>query len=88
MNQLLFERATGGLGPNAFAKLEITRLLRSFQPAPQLRFDGGEKGAAVDSGQGSSDPANLNDDNKKDIWAHQAGVNALALERFDGRMFV
>lgn len=88
MNQLLFERATGALGPNAFAKLEITRLLRSFRPAPQFRFDGGEKGAAVDNGQDSSDPANPNDDHKKDIWAHQAGVNALALERFDGRMFV
>lgn len=88
MNQLLFERATGGLGPNAFAKLETTRLLRSFRPAPQFRFDGGEKGAAVESGEASSGPANANADHKKSIWAHQAGVNALALERFDGRMFV
>ena len=84
----MFERATGGLGPNAFAKLETARLLRSFRPAPQFRFDGGEKGAAVDNGEGSSDPAIPNTHHKKDIWAHQAGVNALALERFDGRMFV
>lgn len=88
MNQLLFERATGGLGANAFARLETTRLLRSFRPAPQFRFDGGEKGAAVDSGTGNSSPADPSTDRKSSLWAHQAGVNALALERFDGRMFV
>lgn len=88
MNQLLFERATGGLGTNAFAKLETTRLLRSFRPAPQFRFDGGEKGAAVDNGEGRSNSAKPNTDSKSNIWAHQAGVNALALERFDGRMLV
>lgn len=88
MNQLLFERATGGLGANAFAKLETTRLLRSFRPAPRFRFDGGEKGAAVDNDEGISSAANLSTDNKSNLWAHQAGVNALALERFDGRMFV
>lgn len=87
MNQLLFERATGGLGANTFAKLETSRLLRSFRPAPRFRFDGGEKGAAVDN-EGSSSSANPKHDQKSNIWAHQAGVNALALERFDGRMFV
>ncbi|KAG6359243.1 hypothetical protein INS49_012764 [Diaporthe citri] len=88
MNQLLFERATGGLGANTFAKLETTRLLRSFRPAPQFRFDGGEKGAAVDNGEGSSSSANPSNDHKSNIWAHQAGVNALALERFDGRILL
>lgn len=88
MNQLLFERATGGLGANTFAKLETVRLLRSFRPAPRFRFDGGEKGAAVNNGEGSSSSANPNDDQKSNMWAHQAGVNALALERFDGRMCV
>lgn len=86
MNQLLFERATGGLGANSFAKLETTRLLRSFRPAPRFRFDGGEKGAAVDIGEGRSNSALP--DSKSNLWAHQAGVNALALERFDGRMLV
>jgi DNA excision repair protein ERCC-8 len=88
MNQLLFERATGALSPNTFAKLETTRLLQSFRPAPQFRLDGGDKGAVVDNGEGSSDLTDPNPDRKKNIWAHQAGVNALALERFDGKMFV
>lgn len=87
MNQLLFERATGALGPNVFAKLETTRLLSSFRPAPHHRFDGGETGSAIDNGEGSSRGSNAVITNQKQhIWAHQAGVNALALERFDGRM--
>ncbi|KAI1085183.1 WD40-repeat-containing domain protein [Whalleya microplaca] len=84
MNQLLFERSSGGIGPNVFARLQTTQLLNSFRPAPQFRFDGGEKGAAVQDGEAgpvASGPASS-------IWAHQAGVNALALERFDGRILV
>lgn len=91
MNQLLFERASGSLGPNVFAKLEATRLLSSFRPAPHFRFDGGETGAAIDNGEGSSRRSgseSVNPSHKQHVWAHQAGVNSLALERFDGRMYV
>ncbi|KAI0472677.1 WD40-repeat-containing domain protein [Xylariaceae sp. FL0804] len=77
MNQLLFERSCGSLGPNVFARLQLTQLVRSFRPAPEFRFDGGEKGTAVADGQASAS-----------VWSHQAGVNALALERFDGRILV
>lgn len=87
MDQLLFDRATGSIGPNTFARLETTRLLRSFRPAPNIRFDGGHKGSATadDGGHGSTSiPANQ--EHKVDLWAHQNGVNALALERFSGRM--
>ncbi|KAI0431683.1 WD40-repeat-containing domain protein [Xylaria sp. FL1042] len=82
MNQLLLDRSTGALGPNVFARLQATRLLTSFQPSPQYRFDGGERGVAVHDGEVSSSDAATS------IWAHQAGVNALALERFDGRILV
>ncbi|TRX92029.1 hypothetical protein FHL15_007126 [Xylaria flabelliformis] len=82
MNQLLLERATGAAGPNVFARLQTTRLLTTFQPAPQYRFDGGERGVAVHDGDASSA------DTASSIWAHQAGVSALALERFDGRILV
>ncbi|RKU49453.1 hypothetical protein DL546_007602 [Coniochaeta pulveracea] len=81
MNQLLLERSTGNLGPNAFARLETTRLLHSFRPAPRFRFDGGERGVAGDNEDGD-------EDTQISLWAHQAGVNALALERFDGRVLV
>lgn len=82
MNQLLLERATGAVGPNVFARLQTTQLLTSFRPTPQYRFDGGERGVAVNDGEASSSDAATS------IWAHQAGVSALALERFDGRILV
>lgn len=82
MNQLLFERSTGNLGPNVFARLETTRLLRSFAAAPQFRFDGGERGTKLEDGEVSQ--AVLGE--RVDIWAHQAGINSLAIDRFDGRM--
>ncbi|OTB00675.1 hypothetical protein M426DRAFT_65463 [Hypoxylon sp. CI-4A] len=84
MNQLLFERSSGSLGPNVFARLETIRLLSSFRSAPEFRFDGGERGTAVhDDGDGSIAPSPTST-----LWAHQAGANALALERFDGRILV
>ncbi|KAI0205848.1 WD40-repeat-containing domain protein [Astrocystis sublimbata] len=82
MNQLLLDRATGLTGPNVFARQLTTRLLTSFAPAPQYRFDGGERGIAVHDGEASSSDAATS------IWAHQAGVSALALERFDGRILI
>lgn len=82
MNELLLERSTGNLGPNAFARLQTTQLLRSFRPAPHFRFDGGETGLG-----GGASPSD-DDSSAVSLWAHQAGVNALALERFDGRILV
>lgn len=81
MNRLLFERSTGNIGPNVFAKIQTTQLLRSFQPAPQLRFDGGGPVAADGDGEGSNSIA------ERKIQAHQIAVNALTLERFDGKVY-
>lgn len=77
LDRLLFERSTGNVGPNALARLHTTSLVTSLRAAPQYRFDGGERGDAVLDGELS--PGDH-------VWAHQSGVNALALERFDGRM--
>jgi DNA excision repair protein ERCC-8 len=83
MNQLLFERSTGSVGPNVFARLQTTKLLSSFRAAPQLRFDGGERGTAIHQDDVSpSGTSSL----RSGLWAHQAGVNVIAVERFDGRM--
>lgn len=75
MNSLLFERSSGSIGPNAFARSQTGALLRSFAAAPRLRFDGGERDSVAAGPSRSSS-----------LWAHQAGVSALALERFDGRL--
>lgn len=88
MNSTLFDRELGKLGPKDFSKQVTTKLLRSFRPAPQHRFDGGHKGSATSGiGDVHSGPAKPADqDTRLDLWAHQAGVQALALERFEGRM--
>lgn len=87
MNPLLFDRSTGVLGPNEFARLQTTRFLASFGPAPHLRFDGGERGGLAIQ-QDDAPGAPTAPDPRTTLWAHQAGVNALAVERFDGRLWV
>lgn len=88
MNSLVFDRELGKLGPKDFSKQVTTKLLRNFRPVPQHRFDGGHKGSITSgNGAGTSESASKVDyEARLDIWAHQAGVQALALERFDGRM--
>jgi len=77
MNQLLFERSTGNLSPQDFARLQSSQLVHSIQLARRLRFDGGEK-EPLPSGP-SRDGTNTSDTVAK-IWAHQAGVNALSID--------
>lgn len=88
MNQLLFERSTGNVSAGLFVRLHTTKLLYSFRPAPGFCFDGGERViAAQGTGSSSSSSRQSGDEDASfSIWAHQAGVNALALEKFDGRM--
>jgi len=91
MNQLLFDRSAGNVSPHAFARLQTTKLLYSFRPAPRFRFDGSERLVASSSSTAipAAGPSGQPGDDGNagiSIWAHQAGVNALALERFDGKM--
>ncbi|PMD57098.1 WD40 repeat-like protein [Hyaloscypha bicolor E] len=80
MNKLLFDRSSGNLGPPAFARIQTSALVLAIQPAPRLRFNGGEKEAAIedDTSEGVGSQAEPSTETK--IWAHQAGVNALALD--------
>ena len=93
-NLLLFERSLGNLRHDAFAGLQTEKLLKSFRSTFRVRFDGGERVAqpGVRSGSTSralvtypSPSAGADDDERHSIWAHQAGVTALTVERFDGR---
>ena len=89
MNSLLFERSSGSLGPNAFARIQTTALLTRFAAAPRLRFDGGERAASdtATPAQSSRDAGRVDVESRPSLWAHQAGVGSHALERFDGRMW-
>lgn len=78
MNQLLFDRSTGDLGPKAFARIQTSHLVHAIQLAPRLRFSGGEKEILpVDDERASSVPPTVSEER---IWSHQAGANALAID--------
>ncbi|ESZ95999.1 hypothetical protein SBOR_3619 [Sclerotinia borealis F-4128] len=82
MNQLIFDRSTGNLDPNAFARIQTTQLIHAISPAPKLQFNGGETPPtiAADAEARDYEPAKL--------WAHQTGVNALSIDRFEGKILL
>ncbi|KAG5922855.1 hypothetical protein E4U42_005204 [Claviceps africana] len=76
----LLARETGDLSPHDLARSITDQLLHAFAPAPQHRFHG--------EAPSSSLPVD------ESVWhdppprAHAAGVSALAVEKFDGRLLV
>lgn len=82
MTSNLFGRALGSISPQALQKAETSRLLSSLQAAPGVRFDGSGGGAPARAQQRNRDEE---DDLRGGIWAHKAGVNSLAIDRFEGR---
>ena len=81
MNQLVFDRSTASLGPNAFARIQTTQLIHAISPAPKLQFNGGEQPpttVAADTEARDHAPVKL--------WAHQTEVNALSIDRFEGKV--
>ncbi|CAN8105779.1 unnamed protein product [Discula destructiva] len=89
MDSYLLDRELGNLTHSDLSRQVTTKLLRTFQPAPQHRFDGGHKGSATSgNGEGASNTGRVNQYERVDLWAHQAGVQALALERFDGKILI
>ncbi|KAH8596379.1 WD40-repeat-containing domain protein [Bisporella sp. PMI_857] len=87
MNQLLFDRATGTLDPQAFTRLQTSALLYSTQLASKLCFDGGEKEVTIDSQNSGGTDAVADQVLDKKIWAHQAGTSALSID-IDGRILI
>jgi len=87
MNQLLFDRSSGNLSPQAFARIQTSTLVRAIQPGPRVRFNGGEKAAPLgdDADNGVESQAGSSAETR--IWAHQAGANALALD-IESRLYV
>lgn len=77
MNVQLLNRALGTAGPEALQRDELSRKLRAIQAAPGVRFDGRDERIPFTQGQES--------DTTADLRAHHAGVNCIAIDRFDGR---
>lgn len=78
MHPDLLGRALGTISAQALQRAEISRLLHSVQAAPGVRFDGSD--APAQSAASSRDV-----EDERDVWAHQAGVNCLTIDRFEGR---
>ncbi|CZR59815.1 probable DNA excision repair protein ERCC-8 [Phialocephala subalpina] len=78
MNQLIFDRSTGDLGPKAFARIQTSHLIHTIQLAPRLRFNGGEKEILPVDDEGKGPASSTASEDK--IWSHQAGANALAID--------
>lgn len=76
MQTRLYTRETGDLAPEDVTRAINSDLIRSFAPAPQHRFNGE-----------ATERPEL-DDRPHNIKAHGAGVSALALEKFDGRILL
>jgi len=87
MNQLLFDRSSGNLSPETFARIQTSTLVRAIQPGPRLRFNGGEKAASLENDADNTVDSQVESSAETRIWAHQAGANALALD-IESRMYM
>ena len=86
MNQLLFDRSTGNLSPQTFARTQTSHLLRAIQLAPGFRFNGGEREVQPDDDDSEAIETPVGAPIETKIWAHQAGVIALAID-IENRMY-
>ncbi|KAI9739801.1 MAG: hypothetical protein M1834_006522 [Cirrosporium novae-zelandiae] len=69
------------------AQAYTTQLVHSLQPAPWVKFDSNARGVASSSSHHHQDRVHRHDSDEE-IWAHKAGVNALDVDRFEGKYMV
>lgn len=82
MDSQLFARALGTVGPETVQRAEPSRRLHAIQPAPDIEFDGrGPQPTTYDGDQQSKSRGAIGEE----IRAHRAGVNCIAIDRFEGR---
>ena len=82
MTSNLFGRALGTISPQALQRAETSRLLSSLQAAPGIRFDGSDGATPASAQQHRNGDG---EDGPGGVWAHKAGVNSLAIDKFEGR---
>ncbi|KAL8672975.1 MAG: hypothetical protein Q9168_002608 [Polycauliona sp. 1 TL-2023] len=85
MDSQLFARALGNIGPQTVRRAELSRRLHAIQPAPEIGFDGhGSLSTTIESGHQDGNREGA----KEGIRAHRAGVNSIAIDRFEGRYLI
>ena len=82
MDSHLFARALGSIGPEAIQRAEISRRLHAIQSAANVEFDGGASQRTTNDGNQHNGSQGRTGD---EIRAHRAGVNCIAMDRFEGR---
>ncbi|OAA60739.1 DNA excision repair protein ERCC-8 [Cordyceps fumosorosea ARSEF 2679] len=85
MQTRILARETGDLKPQDFARSLASDLIRTFAPAPQHRFNG-----EILTSQGSArgGPSSVTEERAHNTRAHGAGVTALDVDKFDGRLMI
>lgn len=84
MNSFLLNRTIGSISPPVLQRAQTTRLIHAISPTPGVQFRNEHTGTnvAFTAGQQDEDQGR----GTEQIWAHKAGVNALAIDRFEGRL--
>lgn len=77
MNSYHLGRSLGTFSPQALQRAEAYRFLNAIDAAPGIRFDGRDSSTITSRFDG----AGLEDE----VWAHKAGVNCIAIDKFEGR---
>lgn len=78
MNSFLLNRQLGSISPPALATAQNSRLLQSLQAAPTVHF-------ALHTADSESSRLSGGDGPRTKDVAHGAGVNSIAIDRFEGR---
>jgi hypothetical protein len=86
MNSYLLNRALGSITPHSFHVAQTTRLVHHLEPAPRIRFSSQRD---ISGGQSERDSAlfDANAGIESDTVAHRAGVNVLAIDQNDSRLY-
>ena len=77
MNSYIFGRSLGTFSPYALQRAEASRLLNALEAAPGVKCDGRDDATRPSRPEGATGGDSL--------WAHKAGVNCVAIDRFEGR---
>lgn len=81
MNSYLFNRALGSISPSSFHVDQTTRLVHLLEPAPGIRFSSVKDLASAKGTETEFDSTD-------EVLAHHAGVNAVAIDQYEGRLYV
>ena len=80
----LLSRSLGDASPSALRQEQSTRLLHALQPAPHIRFDNVVRPNEQNGGDAPDTQRGVVEE-EQETFAHKVGVNALVVDRFEGR---